>query len=100
MTAHASSRRQGVPTYDPNAPLVPSGNLRRRLVISRVVHGLAMLAAAIAVAALVLVTVEVIVRGVRVISWSFLATNPQAIGLGGGIGSTIIGSTLSSALAR
>jgi phosphate transport system permease protein len=80
--------------YDPTAPLVATGNLRRRLVISGGVQALAMAAAALAVGALGWVTFEVIKRGASVISWSFLTTNASQFGGGGGIGSEIIGSTL------
>jgi phosphate transport system permease protein len=83
-----------LPAYDPTAPLVATGNLRRRLVISRVAQSLTMAAAAIAVGALALVTFEVIRRGLSVISWSFLTTNASQFGGGGGIGSEIIGSAL------
>jgi phosphate transport system permease protein len=80
--------------YDPTAPLIATGNLRRRLVISRVVGALTMAAAAIAVGALGWVIFVVIKRGVSVISWSFLTTNASQFGGGGGIGSEIIGTTL------
>jgi phosphate transport system permease protein len=80
--------------YDPTAPLLATGNLRRRLVVSRVVQTLTMAAAAIAVGALAWVTFVVIKRGVSVISWSFLTTNASQFGGGGGIGSEIIGSAL------
>jgi phosphate transport system permease protein len=82
------------PAFDPTAPLTPSGNLRRRLIISGASQGISALAAAIAVGALLLVTIEVIGRGVSVISWSFLTTNASQYGVGGGIGSAIIGSAL------
>jgi phosphate transport system permease protein len=84
----------GVAPFDPTAPLTPSGNLRRRLIVSGISQGVAGVAAAIAVAALLLVTVEVIARGAGVISWSFLTTNASQFGVGGGIGSAIIGSAL------
>jgi phosphate transport system permease protein len=80
--------------YDPTAPLVATGNLRRRQLVSRVVQALTMAAAAIAVGALVWVTFVVIKRGISVISWSFLTTNASQFGGGGGIGSEIIGTTL------
>jgi phosphate transport system permease protein len=84
----------GAPPFDPTSPLTPSGNLRRRQFVSRMAQGAAGLAAAIAVGALLLVTIEVISRGLGVISWSFLTTNASQFGVGGGIGSAIIGSTL------
>jgi phosphate transport system permease protein len=94
MATDASSAGGDLAAYDPTAPLVATGNLRRRLVISGVVQALAMVAAAIAVGVLGWVTFEVIKRGASVISWSFLTTNASQFGGGGGIGSEIIGSTL------
>jgi phosphate transport system permease protein len=95
VAAHANTPVGGdLAAYDPTSPLVATGNLRRRLAISRVVQTLAMVAAAIAVGALGWVTFEVIKRGVSVISWSFLTTNASQFGGGGGIGSEIIGSAL------
>jgi len=94
MSTEASDVGGHLAAYDPTAPLVATGNLRRRLVISRVVQALAMAAAAIAVGALGWVTFEVIRRGVSVINWSFLTTNASQFGGGGGIGSEIIGSAL------
>ena len=35
--------------YDPTAPLTPSGNLRRRLIVSRIAQGMAVAAAFVAV---------------------------------------------------
>jgi phosphate transport system permease protein len=94
MATEASPAGAHLAAYDPTGPLVATGNLRRRLVISRVVQALAMAAAAIAVGALGWVIFEVIRRGLSVISWSFLTTNASQFGGGGGIGSEIIGSGL------
>jgi phosphate transport system permease protein len=94
MTTGAPRRRGELAAFDASAPLTPSGNLRRRLWVSGVAQGLAMLAAAIAVGALALVTITVIVHGASTISWSFLTTNASPYGVGGGIGSAIIGSAI------
>ena len=94
MAGEATDQGVAGSPFDPSAPLVATGNLRRRLLISGTVQTLATAAAAIAVAALVIVTVEVVIRGASQINWSFLTTNAGQFGGGGGIGSAIIGSTL------
>jgi len=94
MATEASPAGGDLAAYDPTAPLVATGNLRRRLVVSRAVQALTMAAAATAVGALGWVTFVVIKRGVSVINWSFLTTNASQFGGGGGIGSEIIGSAL------
>lgn len=66
---------------DPTAPLTPSGNLRRRRLISRVAEGGATSAAMIALAALILVLWTVISRGASVISLDFLFKGyPEGVG--------------------
>jgi phosphate transport system permease protein len=80
---------------DPAAPLTPSGNLRRRLAVSRFVDVTATLAAFIAVAALAIVTLKVVTEGARALSLDFLIKDPpQFGGAGGGIASAIVGSAL------
>jgi phosphate transport system permease protein len=86
-------------SYDPTAPLTPSGNLRRRLMVSRVAQGAAVFAAVIAVAALALVTYDVIQQGASAISLDFLTKDPPPFGPGGGIRSAIIGTGMIVALA-
>ena len=85
--------------FDPTAPLVASGNLRRRLAVSRVVQTLATLSALIAVVALALVVYAVIARGAPALSLDFLTKDPPSAGSGGGIRSAIIGTTLIVAMA-
>lgn len=85
--------------YDPTAPLRPSGNLRRRLVVSRVAQGGAILASVIAVAALLLVTFDVITSGAPVLNLHFLTQDPAQIGSGGGIRADIIGTAIIVVLA-
>jgi phosphate transport system permease protein len=82
------------PAFDPTAPLTPSGNLRRRLIISNAAQVGAAIAAAIAVAALTIVTIAVISHGAKMISLGFITTNASQFGVGGGIGSAIIGSAI------
>jgi phosphate transport system permease protein len=81
--------------YDPTAPLTPSGNLRRRLFVSRLVQGSATLSALVAVAALGVVVYAVVSRGAGALSLDFLIKDPpQFGGAGGGIRSAIIGTAL------
>jgi phosphate transport system permease protein len=98
MTSTApSSDRLG---YDPAAPLTPSGNLRRRLVVSRIAQGGAVAAAVVAVAALALVTFDVVQQGASALSLGFLIHDPsQLAGSGGGIRSDIIGTAMIVVLA-
>ena len=77
------------------APLVASGNLRRRQLQSNLVQGLATLAAMAAVALLVIVTFAVVRHGAGAITLGFLTHDPpQFGGAGGGIASAIVGSAL------
>jgi len=80
--------------FDPTGPLTPSGNLRRRLAMSRLIRGLATLSAVIAVIALGLVVYVVIARGAPALSLDFLIKDPPPSGPGGGIRSAIIGTAL------
>ena len=96
-----SSSRHGFepPSFDPTAPLVASGNLRRRELVSRGVQGLATLSALVAVAVLVIVVYAVVSKGAGVLSWGFLVHDPpQFGGAGGGIASAIVGTALIVAL--
>jgi ABC-type phosphate transport system permease subunit len=70
--------------FDPTAPLTPSGNLRRRAVVDRIVRVMATLAALFAVAMLVIVVYGVVVRGASSLSLSFVAQTPNGLA-GGGI---------------
>lgn len=86
--------------YDPTAPLTASGNLRRRLIVSRIAQGGAVAAAVVAVAALGIVTFDVIKSGAQALSIGFLIHDPpQFGGSGGGIRSDIIGTGIIVALA-
>jgi phosphate transport system permease protein len=67
--------------FDPTAPLTPSGNLRRRQLVSRVAESGATLAAAVAVAVLVIVIYAVAVHGASALSLDFLIKGaPEGIG--------------------
>lgn len=78
--------------FDPFAPLVASGNLRRRKLVSAIVQRAATLAAALAVVVLVIVVWSVFKHGAEALSWSFLTSDlPQFGTNGGGIGPAIVG---------
>jgi phosphate transport system permease protein len=67
--------------FDPTQPLVPTGNLRRRHLTSRVAQGLAVAAAFAAVAVLVIVIIAVVSHGIKAISWDFITKGePQGVG--------------------
>lgn len=71
--------------------LTPTGNLRRRLLVSRVVVVLATAAAALAVGVLGLLVVYVFVQGVSTLSWSFLTSSLPTPGGPGGVGPALLG---------
>jgi phosphate transport system permease protein len=79
--------------FDPTAPLTPSGNLRRRLLASQLLVLGAVTAAAIAVAALGLVTFEVAKHGASVLSVGFVTRNASGFA-GGGIAAELVGTAL------
>jgi phosphate transport system permease protein len=83
---------------DWSGPLTPSGNLRRRVAISRLVAVVAVAAAAIGVAMLVIVVVSVVSHGAKALSFSFLTTNTAGV-LGGGIANDLIGTAVVVGLA-
>jgi phosphate transport system permease protein len=88
------------PPFDPTAPLVPSGNLRRRQWVSRAVVSGATAAAIAAVAVLVIVTFTVVRHGAGALSIGFLIHDPpQYGGPGGGIASAILGTAVIVGLA-
>jgi phosphate transport system permease protein len=76
--------------FDPMAPLVASGNLRRRAAVDRTVRALATLAAVIGVAMLVIVVYSVIRKGAPVISFGFFIHNPVGL-VSGGIANYLLG---------
>jgi phosphate transport system permease protein len=76
--------------FDPTAPLTPSGNLRRRAAVDRLVHVLATAAALFAVAILVIVVYGVASRGASSLSLGFVIHNPSGLA-GGGIFNSLLG---------
>ncbi len=87
-----------VTSYDPTAPLTPSGNLRRRAAVSRAVEVVAIAAAAGAVALLVDVVYTVAKHGAGALSLDFLVKDPQGL-IGGGIANSIVGTVIIVAFA-
>jgi len=98
MTALSDAIERDPSLPDPAAPLSPSGNLRRRGVVSRVVEVGAWVAALFAVALLVLVVYTVVRNGLAALSLNFLFTNPVGLG-GGGIFNALLGSAVIVAFA-
>lgn len=80
--------------FDPTAPLRPSGNLRRRQIVSRIGEYAATGSALLAVAVLVIVVYTVVVRGASALSVDFLTK-----GQPDGIGPAIVGTMLIVAIA-
>jgi phosphate transport system permease protein len=72
--------------FDPTQPLVATGNLRRRHLVSRFAQGLAIAAAVAAVAVLVIVVYAVVSHGISAISWDFITKGEPD-----GIGPTLVG---------
>lgn len=83
---------------DPTGPLVPTGNLRRRLLISRLGTGVAIASALFAVAMLLQIAYTVVRKGAPAISWAFLTQSEQGLG-GGGIANAILGTAVIVAMA-
>jgi phosphate transport system permease protein len=79
-------------TPDPNYSLAPSGNLRRRMLISRTFVGATIAAAAIAVAVLFVLVYYAGYHGAGQLSFSFLTAQlPAYGGVGGGMGPALAG---------
>jgi phosphate transport system permease protein len=78
------------PLFDPTAPLVASGNLRRRDAVDRTIRVLATVAAAIGVAMLAVVVYSVVTKGAAVISLGFFIHNPVGL-VSGGIANYLLG---------
>jgi phosphate transport system permease protein len=81
------------PLLDPTAPLVATGNLRRRTIVSRLVASTASIAALFAVAMLGIVIYAIFSRGISVLSFDFVFTNPSGLAAGG-IANALIGTGL------
>jgi phosphate transport system permease protein len=85
------------PLFDPTAPLVASGNLRRRAAVSRMVDGGSVIAAVIAIAVLAILVIGVVGKAAPVLSFSFIFQNPQGL-VGGGIANALLGTLIVVAL--
>jgi phosphate transport system permease protein len=80
--------------FDPTAPLLPSGNLRRRQLFSRVTEIGATAAAIFAVGVLALVVYTIASRGADALSFDFLVKGAPA-----GIGPELVGTAIIVAIA-
>jgi phosphate transport system permease protein len=84
----------------PEFSLRPTGGLRRRRLVNKVMESVGTAAALLAVAVLGLVIVSVAVRAAPALSWDFFTKPPNLFGgPGGGISSAIVGSALIVAMA-
>jgi phosphate transport system permease protein len=90
MSPSADIAPAEAPLFDPTAPLVASGNLRRRDAVDRTIRIVATVAAAIGVAMLAVVIYSVISKGAAVISVGFFIHNPVGL-VGGGIANYLLG---------
>jgi phosphate transport system permease protein len=74
-------RRDNGQAFDPTQPLVATGNLRRRHLVSRIIQLLAVGAALAAVAVLVIVIWAVVSHGAKAIDWNFITSGyPTGVG--------------------
>jgi phosphate transport system permease protein len=91
----------GMDIPDLSGPLTPSGNLRRRQLISRFAGAVQTTSALLAVAVLGIVVYSVASRGASVLSLGFLTKDPPAfVGIpGGGIAPAIVGTAILMAVA-
>jgi phosphate transport system permease protein len=77
---------------DPAHALAPSGNLRRRLAVSRAIQGLMVLCAGLAVVMLGILVFYTTEQGLSALSFSFLTANlPPPSGVSGGMGPALLG---------
>ena len=84
----------------PAFALKPSGGLRRRKIVNRIMEIVGWAAALSAVGVLFIVIISVAVRAWPALSWDFLTKPPALFGqAGGGISSAIVGSALIVAIA-
>jgi phosphate transport system permease protein len=85
--------------FDPTAPLTPSGNLRRRKMVSRLASAGATGAALLALAVLGIVIYTVLSRGAPALNWEFLTGDLATFGGSGGIAPALVGTAVICALA-
>jgi phosphate transport system permease protein len=89
-----------MPAVSPAVSLKPSGGLRRRRIVNRIMEVIGWAAALVAVGVLFVVIISVLVRAWPALSWDFLTQPPALFGQpGGGISSAIVGSALIVAMA-
>jgi phosphate transport system permease protein len=89
-----------IAVLDPTAPLVATGNLRRRHLVSRLVESTATAASLLAVTVLAIVIYSVVQRGGGALSLDFIIREPpQFGGASGGIAPAIVGTGVIVALA-
>jgi phosphate transport system permease protein len=78
----------------PDFSLRPSGGLRRRRIVNRIMESVGTVAALVAVAVLGIVIASVAIRAAPALNWDFFTQPPSLFGGGGGISSALIGSAL------
>jgi phosphate transport system permease protein len=84
----------------PQISLRPTGSVRRRRIVNRIMEAIGTGAALLAFAVLVVVVASVAVRAAPALSWDFFTQPPNQFGgAGGGISSAIVGSALIVAMA-
>ncbi|MGZ4314799.1 MAG: phosphate ABC transporter permease PstA [Gaiellaceae bacterium] len=83
----------------PEFSLRPTGRLRRRRIVNRIMESIGTGAALLAIAVLGLVIVSVAIRAAPALSLDFFTKPPSLFGAGGGISSAIVGSALIVAMA-
>lgn len=83
----------------PEFSLRPTGRLRRRRIVNRIMECIGTGAALLAVGVLGLVIVSVAIRAAPAINLDFFTKPPTLFGAGGGISSAIVGSALIVAMA-
>lgn len=81
--------------FDPASPLVASGNLRRRMFVSRIARGGAIFGSILALGMLLLMVYAVVSKGIGAISWNFVTGTPEE----GGIGPSLVGTLIVVGLA-
>jgi phosphate transport system permease protein len=90
MTGMLDEATTGTPeAYDPGAPLTPSGNLRRRQIVSKLTEYLATAAAFAAIIVLGIVVYTVVSRGAKAIDWDFITTSAPT-----GVAPALVGSAI------
>jgi phosphate transport system permease protein len=79
----------------PEISLRPSGRLRRRRTVNRIMESIGTVAALLAVGVLILVVASVAVRAAPALNWDFFTKPPSLFGgAGAGISSALVGSAL------